>query len=112
LTSANILEGVQLAGMNFGSEVNKGPYSAIPVEIDLEGKYSGLLSYLGQVERFGKLVTADNIDFSVKKEDPSVVNAKVSANIYVVHPADTSGAVPGQAPNPAQPPPPNAGKGK
>jgi len=113
LTSANMLEGVSLAGMNFGSEVNKGPYSAIPVDINLEGKYSGILSYLEHVEKFGKLVTADNIELNVKKEDPSLVSAKVSANIYVVHQLSGSSEPmggPGATQNAARPPAQAAGK--
>jgi len=84
LSSSNVLNGIVLTGLTFGSEVNKGMYISIPVSIDIEGKYSGILGYLAQIEKFGKLVIADNIEMTTSKENPTVVHGKVQASIYVV----------------------------
>ncbi|PIR17778.1 MAG: hypothetical protein COV46_02715 [Deltaproteobacteria bacterium CG11_big_fil_rev_8_21_14_0_20_49_13] len=85
LTSNNVLNGVSVSGMNFMPEVNKGNYSTVPIEINLEGKYSGMLNYLGHVEKFGKLVTTDNIELTTSEKAPNVVKAKIDASIYVVN---------------------------
>ncbi len=90
LTSNNVLNGVSLSGVNFAAEVNKGAYSTIPVGIDLSGKYSGVLNYLEHVEKFGKLVTVDNIELTVEAKAPTVVKAKIGASIYIVNPAGSA----------------------
>ncbi len=87
LTSSEILNGISISGMAFAAEINKGTYGFIPATIDLDGKYSGLLGYLGHVERFGRLVTIDNFDLKAKEGSASTVHAKVTAKIYIVHPA-------------------------
>lgn len=85
ITQSNILNGVSLAGMNFGAEVNKGTYGYVPVSIELQGRYTGILSYLERVEKLGKLITADNVEISAK-ENPSKVTAKIMGSIYVINP--------------------------
>lgn len=116
LTSNNVLNGVSISGMNFASEVNRGTYSTIPIDISLEGKYSGVLNYLGHVEKFGKLVTADNIELETSDKASNIVNAKIYASIYVVNPIGaTSQATAGGAqglPAPSVPPSPSNPGGK
>lgn len=89
MTSSNVLNGISLTGVSFASEVNKGTYGTIPTAIDLEGKYSGLLGYLEHVEKFGKLLTVDNVEVNSKPDSASKVQAKVNASIYVVYPNPT-----------------------
>ena len=86
LTSTEVLGSVSLAGMNLGSEVNKGNYGTIPAAIDLDGKYSAILSYMEHVEKFGKLITIDNLELSLNNNSSFLVHAKINANIYVVYP--------------------------
>lgn len=90
LTANKVLSGVSLTGMSFAAEVNKGAYSAIPVGIELMGKYSDILNYLGQVEKFGKLVTVDNVELSVSDKASSVIHGKIIASIYIVNPSPAS----------------------
>jgi Tfp pilus assembly protein PilO len=96
LTASNMLNNITLKGMQFGSEVNKGIYSQVPVSIDLEGRYSGILAYLNRMEQFGKLVVADNVDVVTKDGNLSAVQCKINASIYVVH-AGGSAATPASA---------------
>jgi len=102
MTSSNILNGISLTGVSFASEVNKGTYGTIPAALDFEGKYSGLLSYLEHVEKFGKLLTVDNVEVNSKPDSTSKIQAKVNASIYVVYPAPQQ--PPTGGPN-EQPPP-------
>lgn len=94
LSTANALKGVIISGINLGDEVNKGAYGAVPLTINLEGKYSGVVSYLSSIERLGKLITIDNIELKVKEGSGSVVEAKVAMNIYLVHKAGEERATP------------------
>lgn len=103
LSTANALKGVTMNGINLGAEVNKGAYGAVPLTIDLEGKYSGVTSYLSSIERLGKLITIDNIELKVKDSSGSVVQARVVMNIYLVHAAGEGTAAPQAASAQGQP---------
>ncbi len=94
LSTANALKGVTMSGINLGAEVNKGAYGEVPLTIDIEGKYSGVLSYLSNIERLGKLITIDNIELKVKEGSGSAVQARVSMSIYMVHKPGEGPAVP------------------
>lgn len=98
LTSSEVLNGVIISGMSFGQEVSMGNYGAVPVTIDLEGKYSGVMNYLEHVNKFGRLVMVNNFDLKIKEGSASKVHAKLFAKIYIVHPGGTPTvpAAPGQ----------------
>lgn len=96
LSTANALRGVTMSGINLGAEVNKGVYGAVPLTIDLEGKYSGVVSYLASIERLGKLITIDNIELKVKEGSGSVVQARVAMNVYMVYRPGEGPATPPQ----------------
>lgn len=106
LTSQNVLNNVSISGMSFGSEVDKGGYGLIPVSIDVDGRYAGILGYLEHIETFGKLITVDNVELTTDAKSPTYVKAKLNMNIYVVH----TGGPGQQAGQPAGQPAPAGGQ--
>ncbi|MBI2341918.1 MAG: type 4a pilus biogenesis protein PilO [Deltaproteobacteria bacterium] len=82
LTSSYMLNGIALSGISFSPEQVKPGYATVPAAIEMDGKYSGIINYLGNVEKFGKLITIDNVELTSKVG--TSVHAKINISIYVV----------------------------
>jgi Tfp pilus assembly protein PilO len=83
LTSGNMLNGVSLSGISFSSEQVKTGYAVVPAVIEMDGKYSGVINYLGNVEKFGRLITIDNVELTTKHG--TSIHAMINISIYVLH---------------------------
>jgi len=84
LTSNNTLGGVSLKKFSLLSESDRGDYFVVPAEIVLEGSYSGIMNYLGRVEKLNRLVIVDNVELSTSENRPSYVKAKINSSVFVV----------------------------
>lgn len=111
LTMYGNLHGVSLSGITLSDPLDKGGYYVVPLVVDLDGRYSGIMTYLSRIERLDRLITANNIELTVAKDNPASVHGKIVGSIYIVKspgevtaPPPSDGIVPAPPQAAAMPP--------
>jgi type IV pilus assembly protein PilO len=73
---------IDITSMNHHNPIKEKCYFGTNFHIDLNGRFSNVLSFLKELERIPSLLTIDKIDLSVGKNNTSEVIVKLQGTFY------------------------------
>ncbi len=83
--------------------VKEDIFKRIPINVDMTAKFEPLNMYLQRIENLPITVRIDNMDISKNKEQPQLLNVKLSLSAFVM-PGAAASSTPESVPNMAQVP--------